>query len=206
MLKAAMDDMGLDYFEAEGEAAFYGPKLDIQVKTALGNEETLSTIQLDFLLPERFDLTYIGDDGEEHRPVMIHRGIISTMERFTAILIETYKGAFPTWLAPHQVTVIPISTEAHVDYAWEVAKRLRDLGIRADVDERNEKMQYKIRQSQTNKIPYQLIVGDKEMAEKSVNVRRYGQKATETLSIDDFIETIQADIARKSRPLEKVSD
>ena len=206
MLKAALDEMGLDYFEAEGEAAFYGPKLDIQVKTALGNEETLSTIQLDFLLPERFDLTYIGDDGEEHRPVMIHRGIISTMERFTAILIETYKGAFPTWLAPHQVTVIPISNEAHVDYAWEVAKRLRDLGIRADVDERNEKMQYKIRQSQTNKIPYQLIVGDKEMAEKSVNVRRYGQKATETLSIDDFIETIQADIARKSRPLEKVSD
>lgn len=206
MLKAALDEMGLDYFEAEGEAAFYGPKLDIQVKTALGNEETLSTIQLDFLLPERFNLTYIGDDGEEHRPVMIHRGIISTMERFTAILIETYKGAFPTWLAPHQVTVIPISNEAHVDYAWEVAKRLRDLGIRADVDERNEKMQYKIRQSQTNKIPYQLIVGDKEMAEKSVNVRRYGQKATETLSIDDFIETIQADIARKSRPLEKVSD
>ncbi|MDG3142103.1 threonine--tRNA ligase [Streptococcus suis] len=206
MLKAALDEMGLDYFEAEGEAAFYGPKLDIQVKTALGNEETLSTIQLDFLLPERFNLTYIGDDGEEHRPVMIHRGIISTMERFTAILIETYKGAFPTWLAPHQVTVIPISNEAHVDYAWEVAKRLRDLGIRADVDERNEKMQYKIRQSQTNKIPYQLIVGDKEMAEKSVNVRRYGQKATENLSIDDFIETIQADIARKSRPLEKVSD
>ena len=206
MLKAALDEMGLDYFEAEGEAAFYGPKLDIQVKTALGNEETLSTIQLDFLLPERFNLTYIGDDGEEHRPVMIHRGIISTMERFTAILIETYKGAFPTWLAPHQVTVIPISNEAHVDYAWEVAKRLRDLGIRADVDERNEKMQYKIRQSQTNKIPYQLIVGDKEMAEKSVNVRRYGQKTTETLSIDDFIETIQADIARKSRPLEKVSD
>ena len=187
MLKAALDEMGLDYFEAEGEAAFYGPKLDIQVKTALGNEETLSTIQLDFLLPERFNLTYIGDDGEEHRPVMIHRGIISTMERFTAILIETYKGAFPTWLAPHQVTVIPISNEAHVDYAWEVAKRLRDLGIRADVDERNEKMQYKIRQSQTNKIPYQLIVGDKEMAEKSVNVRRYGQKTTETLSIDDFI-------------------
>ena len=102
MLKSAMDDMELDYFEAEGEAAFYGPKLDIQVKTALGNEETLSTIQLDFLLPERFDLKYIGADGEEHRPVMIHRGVISTMERFTAILIENYKGAFPTWLAPHK--------------------------------------------------------------------------------------------------------
>jgi len=200
MLKAALDEMEVDYFEAEGEAAFYGPKLDIQVKTALGNEETLSTIQLDFLLPERFDLSYVGADGEEHRPVMIHRGVISTMERFTAILIENYKGAFPTWLAPHQVTVIPISNEAHVDYAWEVAKALKDKGIRADVDERNEKMQYKIRASQTQKIPYQLIVGDKEMESKSVNVRRYGSKETHTESLEEFTTNILADIARKSRP------
>lgn len=125
------------------------------MKTALGNEETLSTIQLDFLLPERFGLTYIGADGEEHRPVMIHRGVISTMERFTAILIENYKGAFPTWLAPHQVTVIPVSNEAHVDYAWEVAKVLRDKGVRVDVDERNEKcnlksVKAKLRKSLTN--------------------------------------------------------
>ena len=202
MLKAALDEMEVDYFEAEGEAAFYGPKLDIQVKTALGNEETLSTIQLDFLLPERFDLSYVGADGEEHRPVMIHRGVISTMERFTAILIENYKGAFPTWLAPHQVTVIPISNEAHVDYAWEVAKALKDKGIRADVDERNEKMQYKIRASQTQKIPYQLIVGDKEMESKSVNVRRYGSKETHTESLEEFTANILADIARKSRPAE----
>ncbi len=200
MLKAAMDDMGLDYYEAEGEAAFYGPKLDIQVKTALGNDETLSTIQLDFLLPERFELTYIGADGEEHRPVMIHRGIVSTMERFTAYLIETYKGAFPTWLAPHQVTVIPISNEAHIDYAWEVAKELRDHGIRADVDDRNEKMQYKIRQSQTKKVPYQLIVGDKEVESGTVNVRRYGSKQTHTESIAEFRENILADIKRNSRP------
>ncbi|WP_349410889.1 threonine--tRNA ligase [Streptococcus mutans] len=200
MLKAAMDDMGLDYYEAEGEAAFYGPKLDIQVKTALGNNETLSTIQLDFLLPERFELTYIGSDGEEHRPVMIHRGIVSTMERFTAYLIETYKGAFPTWLAPHQVTVIPISNEAHIDYAWEVAKELRDHGIRADVDDRNEKMQYKIRQSQTKKVPYQLIVGDKEVESGTVNVRRYGSKQTHTESIAEFRKNILADIKRKSRP------
>lgn len=200
MLKAAMDDMGLDYYEAEGEAAFYGPKLDIQVKTALGNDETLSTIQLDFLLPERFELTYIGADGEEHRPVMIHRGIVSTMERFTAYLIETYKGAFPTWLAPHQVTVIPISNEAHIDYAWEVAKELRDHGIRADVDDRNEKMQYKIRQSQTKKVPYQLIVGDKEVESGTVNVRRYGSKQTHTESIAEFRKNILADIKRKSRP------
>lgn len=200
MLKAAMDDMGLDYYEAEGEAAFYGPKLDIQVKTALGNDETLSTIQLDFLLPERFELTYIGADGEEHRPVMIHRGIVSTMERFTAYLIETYKGAFPTWLAPHQVTIIPISNEAHIDYAWEVAKELRDHGIRADVDDRNEKMQYKIRQSQTKKVPYQLIVGDKEVESGTVNVRRYGSKQTHTESIAEFRKNILADIKRKSRP------
>ncbi|MFM1594727.1 threonine--tRNA ligase [Streptococcus mutans] len=200
MLKAAMDDMGLDYYEAEGEAAFYGPKLDIQVKTALGNDETLSTIQLDFLLPERFELTYIGADGEEHRPVMIHRGIVSTMERFTAYLIETYKGAFPTWLAPHQVTVIPISNEAHIDYAWEVTKELRDHGIRADVDDRNEKMQYKIRQSQTKKVPYQLIVGDKEVESGTVNVRCYGSKQTHTESIAEFRENILADIKRKSRP------
>ena len=202
MLKAALDEMGVDYFEAEGEAAFYGPKLDIQVKTALGNEETLSTIQLDFLLPERFDLSYVGADGEEHRPVMIHRGVISTMERFTAILIENYKGAFPTWLAPHQVTVIPISNDAHIDYAWEVAKALKDKGIRADVDERNEKMQYKIRASQTQKIPYQLIVGDKEMESKSVNVRRYGSKETHTETVEEFVGNILADITRKSRPAE----
>ncbi len=199
MLRAALDEMGVDYFEAEGEAAFYGPKLDIQVKTALGKEETLSTIQLDFLLPERFDLKYIGADGEEHRPVMIHRGVISTMERFTAILIENYKGAFPTWLAPHQVTLIPVSNEKHVDYAWEVAKKLRDRGVRADVDERNEKMQFKIRASQTSKIPYQLIVGDKEMEDGTVNVRRYGQKETQTVSVDDFVQAILADIANKSR-------
>ena len=202
MLKAALDEMEVDYFEAEGEAAFYGPKLDIQVKTALGNEETLSTIQLDFLLPERFDLSYVGADGEEHRPVMIHRGVISTMERFTAILIENYKGAFPTWLAPHQVTVIPISNDAHIDYAWEVAKALKDKGIRADVDERNEKMQYKIRASQTQKIPYQLIVGDKEMESKSVNVRRYGSKETHTETVEEFVGNILADITRKSRPAE----
>lgn len=202
MLKGAMDEMGVDYFEAEGEAAFYGPKLDIQVKTALGNEETLSTIQLDFLLPERFGLTYIGADGEEHRPVMIHRGVISTMERFTAILIETYKGAFPTWLAPTQVTLIPISVEAHLDYAWKVAKELQDRGVRVHVDERNEKMQYKIRQSQTSKIPYQLIVGDKEMEDNAVNVRRYGSKATQTQSVSEFVDHILADIARKSRPAE----
>ncbi|MCR8967178.1 threonine--tRNA ligase [Streptococcus zalophi] len=199
MLKAAMDDMALDYYEAEGEAAFYGPKLDIQVKTALGNDETLSTIQLDFLLPERFDLAYTGADGEAHRPVMIHRGVVSTMERFTAYLIETYKGAFPTWLAPTQVTVIPVSNDAHTDYAWQVANQLKEKGVRVVVDERNEKMQYKIRQSQTQKIPYQLIVGDKEVEANLVNVRRYGSKETHTEAVETFVANILADIANYSR-------
>jgi len=178
MLKAAMDELELDYFEAEGEAAFYGPKLDVQVKTALGTEETLSTIQLDFLLPERFDLTYVGEDGENtHRPVVIHRGIVSTMERFVAYLTEVYKGAFPTWLAPIQATIIPVSVDAHGDYAYEIKERLQMKGLRVEVDDRNEKMGYKIRASQTQKIPYQLVVGDKELEDATVNVRRYGSNS-----------------------------
>ena len=124
MLKEVIDEMGVEYYEAEGEAAFYGPKLDVQVKTALGKEETLSTAQLDFLLPERFDLTYVGEDGKPHRPVVIHRGVVSTMERFVAFLIEEYKGAFPTWLAPVQVQVIPVSPDVHFDYAKKVHEEL----------------------------------------------------------------------------------
>jgi threonyl-tRNA synthetase len=199
MLKGAMDDLGLKYFEAEGEAAFYGPKLDVQVKTALGNEETLSTIQLDFLLPERFDLHYIGEDGEEHRPVMIHRGVVSTMERFVAYLIETYKGAFPTWLAPVQATIIPVNTDLHADYAYEIKNRLQAKGCRVEVDDRNEKMGYKIRQSQTHKIPYQLVVGDNEVKDTSVTVRRYGSKETKTEYLDMFVDSILSDIANYSR-------
>ena len=130
---------------------------------------------------------------------MIHRGVISTLERFIAYLIEVYKGAFPTWLAPTQVTVIPVSNEAHVDYAWEVADALKNVGIRVNVDERNEKMQYKIRQSQTNKIPYQIIVGDKEQADGTVNIRRYGSKETKVIPLEEFIENISADVANFSR-------
>lgn len=199
MLKAAMDELELDYFEAEGEAAFYGPKLDVQVKTALGNEETLSTIQLDFLLPERFDLSYIGSDGEKHRPVMVHRGIVSTMERFTAYLIEVYKGAFPTWLAPTQATIIPVNNEIHADYAWKIHHQLQDKGFRVKVDDTNEKMGYKIRQSQTHKIPYQIVIGDQEQADGTVNIRRYGSKETEVIPFDEFIEKITADVANFSR-------
>lgn len=200
MLKAAMDELELDYFEAEGEAAFYGPKLDVQVKTALGMEETLSTIQLDFLLPERFDLTYVGEDGENnHRPVVIHRGIVSTMERFVAYLTEVYKGAFPTWLAPIQGTIIPVSNEAHGDYAYELKERMQELGLRIEVDDRNEKMGYKIRASQTQKIPYQIVVGDQEMKDATVNIRKYGSKETESMPANLFIDAIAAEVTNYSR-------
>ncbi len=200
MLKAAMDELELDYFEAEGEAAFYGPKLDVQVKTALGMEETLSTIQLDFLLPERFDLTYVGEDGENnHRPVVIHRGIVSTMERFVAYLTEVYKGAFPTWLAPIQASIIPVSVEAHSDYAYEIKERLQAQGLRVEVDDRNEKMGYKIRASQTQKIPYQIVVGDQEVNDATVNIRRYGSKETQVEELNLFVDAMAAEVKNYSR-------
>ncbi|MCT3383266.1 threonine--tRNA ligase [Lactobacillus johnsonii] len=199
MLKAAMDDLGLDCVEAEGEAAFYGPKLDIQTKTALGNDETMSTIQLDFMLPERFGLTYVGQDGEEHRPVMIHRGIVGTMERFIAYLTEIYKGAFPTWLAPVQAEIIPVNEEAHGEYADKVRAELAKRGFRAEVDHRNEKLGYKIRESQTQKVPYTLVLGDEEMNANGVNVRRYGTEEQISKSLDDFIAEIDADVKSYSR-------
>ncbi|RWR05981.1 threonine--tRNA ligase [Siminovitchia fortis] len=190
MLKAAMDEMKLDYYEADGEAAFYGPKLDVQVKTALGKEETLSTVQLDFLLPEKLDLTYVGEDGKQHRPVVIHRGVVSTMERFVAFLIEEYKGAFPTWLAPVQVQVIPVSPDAHFDYAKLVTDKLKASGLRVEMDKRDEKIGYKIREAQMQKIPYMLVVGDNEVEAEAVNVRKYGEKKTETVPLKEFINRI----------------
>ncbi|HHT7065717.1 threonine--tRNA ligase [Bacillus thuringiensis] len=193
MLKEAMDEMGLDYYEAEGEAAFYGPKLDVQVRTALGKDETLSTVQLDFLLPERFELTYVGEDGKQHRPVVIHRGVVSTMERFVAFLIEEYKGAFPTWLAPVQVQVIPVSPQVHLDYAKKVQDELRRAGIRVELDTREEKIGYKIREAQMQKIPYMLVVGDNEVTENGVNVRKYGEQKSETIALDTFVDMIKVE-------------
>ena len=195
MLKETMDDLGLEYFEAIGEAAFYGPKLDVQMKTALGNEETMSTVQLDFLLPERFDLTYVGQDGQDtHRPVVIHRGVVSTMERFVAYLIEEYKGAFPTWLAPVQAKLIPVNDDAHGDHVEEIHRRMKAAGMRVEVDNRNEKMGYKIREAQTLKIPYQLVFGDNEIAENTVTVRRYGSKETLSMPFDEFLAQLEQDI------------
>src|SRR3954453_16401583 len=191
MLKDAMDDLGLNYYEADGEAAFYGPKLDVQVRTALGKDGTLSTVQLDFLLPERFDLNYVGEDGKQHRPVVIHRGVVSTMERFVAYLIEEYKGAFPTWLAPVQVQVIPVSPDAHYEYAKQVQEQLQNEGLRVELDARDEKMGYKIRESQMQKIPYMLVVGDKEVEENAVNVRKYGEQKSETVPFGQFLDSLK---------------
>ncbi|WLR44150.1 threonine--tRNA ligase [Bacillus carboniphilus] len=196
MLKAAMDELDVDYYEAEGEAAFYGPKLDVQVKTALGKEETLSTVQLDFLLPEKFDLTYVGEDGKHHRPVVIHRGVVSTMERFVAFLIEEYKGALPTWLAPVQVQVIPVSPSIHLDYAKQVEEKLQQKGLRVEVDSRDEKIGYKIREAQMQKTPYMLVVGDNEVEEHTVNVRKYGEQKSETVDFNMFIERISEEVNR----------
>ena len=198
MLKEAMDELELDYVEAEGEAAFYGPKVDVQVKTALGNEETLSTVQLDFLLPERFDLTYVGEDGkDDHRPVVIHRGIVSTMERFVAYLIERYKGAFPTWLAPVQAVVIPVNEEAHGDEVVALVREMKTKGLRIESDLRNEKMGYKIREAQTLKIPYQIVIGDSEVEENKVSVRKYGEKKTVSYDRDEFLANILEEATKK---------
>ncbi|WP_261721536.1 threonine--tRNA ligase [Staphylococcus equorum] len=199
MLKEAVDELGLDYEEAVGEAAFYGPKLDVQVQTAMGKEETLSTAQLDFLLPEKFDLTYIGNDGEQHRPVVIHRGVVSTMERFVAFLTEETKGAFPAWLAPKQVEIIPVNVDLHYDYARHIQDELKSQGVRVEIDDRNEKMGYKIREAQMQKIPYQLVVGDKEVENNEVNVRKYGSKDQETLEKEEFIWNLLDEIRLKKQ-------
>ncbi|MEK3980962.1 threonine--tRNA ligase [Psychrobacillus sp. FSL K6-2836] len=195
MLKEAMDELGLDYFEAEDEAAFYGPKLDVQVKTAIGKEETLSTVQLDFLLPERFDLNYIGEDGKHHRPVVIHRGVVSTMERFVAFLIEEYKGAFPTWLAPVQVEIIPVSNEVHFEFAKQIEEQLVASGFRVEMDDREEKLGYKIREAQMQKIPYMLVLGDKELEAGNVNVRKYGEQKSESIPFAEFLERLKEEVA-----------
>lgn len=196
MLKEVAEEMGLPYFEAEGEAAFYGPKLDVQIKTALGKEETLSTAQLDFLLPERFQLEYIGEDGQKHRPVVIHRGIISTMERMTAFLLENFVGALPVWLSPVQAKVIPVSIQ-FVDYAKQVEEQLMEAGIRVESDLRNEKLGYKIREAQMEKVPYMLVVGENERQANAVSVRKRGKGDLGAQPVADFIARIRSEIDEK---------
>jgi len=196
MLKEVVEEMGLPYYEAEGEAAFYGPKLDVQIKTALGKEETLSTAQLDFLLPERFQLEYVGEDGQKHRPVVIHRGIISTMERMTAFLLENFAGALPVWLSPVQARVIPVSNQFD-DYAKQVQERLAAAGIRAESDLRNEKLGYKIREAQLERIPYMLVVGENERQANAVSVRKRGKGDLGAQPLEQVIAQIRSDIDNK---------
>ncbi|HTG70778.1 MAG TPA: threonine--tRNA ligase, partial [Candidatus Udaeobacter sp.] len=198
MLREVVEELDLPFFEAEGEAAFYGPKLDVQIKTALGKEETLSTAQLDFLLPERFELEYIGEDGKKHRPVVIHRGIISTMERMTAFLLENFAGALPLWLSPVQAKVIPVST-AYEGYARKVAEQLQLSGVRVESDLRNEKLGYKIREAQLEKTPYMLVVGENEMQAEAVSVRKRGEGDLGAMPVAELIALLQKQIADKEQ-------
>ena len=200
VLRDAMDGLGLKYKEAKGEAAFYGPKVDIQLADVMGHEETYSTIQVDFHLPNQFGLEYTGADGERHRPVMIHRGVISTMERMTSYLIELYAGAFPLWLAPVQAGLVPIS-EKHVGYAKKVEDALRGAGMRIETDARNEKMNSKIRDFALMKTPYILVFGDKEEAAGQVNVRTRGTQQQATMALDEFIAKAKALVESHSAEL-----
>ena len=195
-LRNALEHRGLDYIINEGDGAFYGPKIDFHLRDSIGRTWQCGTIQLDMLMPEKFDLTYVGEDGEKHRPVMLHRVVYGSIERFIGILIENYAGAFPVWLAPVQVKILPI-TDKHADYAYELKKKMFDLGLRVEVDDRNEKTGYKIREAQVKKIPYALVVGDQEVENGTVTVRRYGEKETQSMSAEDFIKLVQEKIASK---------
>lgn len=198
-LQEALESKGIEYKINPGDGAFYGPKIDFHLRDCLGRTWQCGTIQLDFQMPEKFDLTYVGEDGQKHRPVMVHRVVYGSIERFIALLTEHYAGAFPTWLAPVQVRILPIS-ERHEEYAQDIVRRLNDLDIRAEVDERREKISYKIREAQTHKIPFALVVGDQEAETDTVAVRRYGQNNSgEKLSVAEFTAMIQEEIKDKKR-------
>ena len=185
-LREILKELDIDFYEAEGEAAFYGPKIDIQIQTALGHDVTIPTCQLDFALPERFELTYIGEDGNEHRPVVIHRAILGSSDRFISFLLEETKGNLPFWVAPKQVKILPIA-DRHIDYANEIKEALQKQNIRVEVDSRSEKIGYKIREAQLSKVPYMLVVGDKEVESKTVGVRKRGEGDIGAMSLEDFI-------------------
>ena len=197
-LQNALEHRGLKYVVNEGDGAFYGPKIDFHLKDSIGRTWQCGTIQLDMLMPEKFDLTYVGEDGEKHRTVMLHRVVYGSIERFIGILIENYAGAFPVWLAPVQVRILPI-TDKHADYAHALKKKMFDLGLRVEVDDRSEKIGYKIRESQVLKTPYTLVVGDQEVASGTAAVRKYGEKTSETMPVDAFIDAIQKKIAAREQ-------
>ncbi len=196
-LRKVLTDLKVDFIEAEGEAAFYGPKLDILIKPAVGNEVAIPTIQLDFLLPRRFNLTYINEQGEKKTPVVIHRAILGSLDRFIAFLLEETKGNLPLWLAPVGVEVIPVSSEHHLEYAKNVYQELLKNGIRVELDDRNEKLGYRLREAQTRKINYTLILGDNEKLDRTVSYRLHGEKETTTVSLDEFIKLLNDEIANK---------
>ena len=198
-LREVLNEYGCSYKEAIGEAAFYGPKLDVEVKPAVGPEVTLSTCQLDFLLPRRFDLSYIDKDGSKKTPVVIHRAIFGTFDRFTAFLMEETKGAFPLWLCPTEVNIIPVNNDYHLEYAKEVYKDLDDMNIRVNLDDRNEKLSYKMRESQTKKNPITLILGDKEVESNTISYRKFGSTETYTLPKEIFIKTLKEAISAKKQ-------
>lgn len=197
-LENVLKDLSLDYELNEGDGAFYGPKIDFHIKDAIGRSHQCATIQLDFQMPENFDLTYVDESNERVRPVVIHRAIYGSIDRFLGILIEHFAGAFPTWLAPVQVKVIPVSLDAHSDYAETVLDALRKAGIRGEIDKRDEKLGYKIREAQTKKIPYALVLGDREVEASTVNVRKYGEKQTETVSLEEFVNKVQEEIQSRA--------
>jgi threonyl-tRNA synthetase len=195
-LRAALERAEVPYEVDEAEAVFYGPKIDIKVKDALGREWQLSTIQFDFILPERFDMSYVGEDGQEHRPYMIHRALLGSMERFMGVLIEHFAGAFPVWLAPVQAVLIPIA-DRHMDYADKVAAQLNDAGLRVEVDARSERMNAKIRDAQMQKIPYMLVVGDREAEADQLAVRLRSGEDLGAISVGSFIERLQVEIRQQ---------
>jgi threonyl-tRNA synthetase len=204
-LREVLESMKLPYYDGIGEAAFYGPKIDIQIRDIVGREETLATIQVDRHLPRQFELTYIGEDGAHHQPVIVHRGIIGTMERVMAYLIELYGGAFPAWLAPVQAMVIPIA-DRHADYAHEVRASLRDAGLRAEVDARSERMNAKIRDAQLQKIPYMLVVGDREQEAQAVAVRTRAGEDLKSMPVFQFIDRLRDEVATAMEPEEAGPD
>lgn len=197
-LKDAVESMDIEYTINEGDGAFYGPKIDIQLLDSMGRPWQCGTIQLDFQMPERFDLTYIDENNEKKRPVMVHRALYGSMERFLGILIEHYAGNFPLWLAPVQATLIPVSLEHHLDKVAEIEAMMKSEGLRVQLDAREEKMGKKIRDSQVSKVPFQLVFGDNELAEGKVTVRRYGEQKTETLSLEDFVAMVKEKIETKA--------
>lgn len=197
-LREVLKEMNVEFYEAEGEAAFYGPKLDVQVKSALGHDVTLSTIQLDYQLPERFELTYVDENGDKVRPVVIHRAILGSLDRFVAFLLEETKGNLPLWLAPTQVQVIPVKLEYHDEYAKEVVAKLRKAHFRVNNDNRDEKLGYRIREAQLKKIPYQLVLGDNEKDNGTVTYRKHGEKKQTTVTFEEFVELLNTEVENKT--------